>query len=218
MNMMDVRGITIDDWKKLRRKLYFVNKTVGMVVSCGIEVGMTPLEICKAKINNLEEHQGKDFIFWTLYLDEGCKGIRVGKKRDRTEERKRTVVLNSRLGEEIYYYTIDRRGRDKYIFQSDKHKQKDGLSIATIERWYFENRLPFKPHAIKDKRLGARHLHKYLVESVCAESENVNYVERQIELHLGHIVTRTGFGSVNYGNIPNIPLIARMVEETFVRN
>lgn len=216
MSQMDIRGITIEDWKKIRKKLYFVDKTVGMVVACGIEVGMSPLEICKAKIDNLEEHQSKDFVFYTLYLDEGTKGIRVGKDRDKTEKRDRTVILNSRLGDEIFYYTLDRKGKDTYIFQSDKHRQKDGLSIATIERWYFEYKVPFKPHAIKNKRLGARHLHKYLIESVCFDRGC--YVERQVELHLGHSVTKTRFGSVNYGAIPNIQMIARMCEETFVRS
>lgn len=213
---MQIRGITIEDWKAIRRRLVFVNKVVGMVVASGVEGGMSPLEICKAKIDNLEEHQAKDFAFWTLYLDEGTKGIRMGKNRDKTEKRDRTVVLNSRLGEEIFYYTNDRKGKDTYIFQSDKHRQKDGLSLSTIERWYFENRVPFTPHAIKNGRLGARHLHKYLVESVCFDRGC--YVERQIELHLGHSIPRTRFGTANYGAIPNIRMIARMVEETFVRN
>lgn len=210
MDVID--GLTMDEWKELRRDLYIKNKKMYFIVCMGVECGMAPNEIIHAKVANMKEHRGNNVTYGILKLDEGCKGLRVGRNRDRTEKRYRNVIFHSKLYDEWIYFCENHNLRSKkYMIQNNNGLNKDGISLSTIEVWYRDHKIPFTPHAIKRGIFGARHLHKRLIESVCALRNC--YVERQVEAHLGHMKGKCEYG---YALLPDV--MDFMLETTFVRS
>jgi len=183
-----------------------------MILKMNVELGLATNEIACAKISNLQQHSLDNYRFYTLKLDEGCKKVIINKKTRKTKARDRIVVCNSRLSDELFYFVRDKKHEGKeYIIQPERHAH-DGVEKHYIECLYRKHNIPFTPHATIKGIMGGRHLHKYLIESVCVRKQC--YSERQVEMHLGHKI-HTDY--TNYGAVLNIELMSHMVEETFVR-
>lgn len=150
------------------------------------------------------------------------------------QPKKYTGTKDSAKHDGIDVHTLEKWYRRYYI-------NKDTGEVISIKEFYnlfyskkmtkkyfrknYKLLIPFRPHHTKRSKrkenvrkrrlteeedcLGGRHLHKYLIEAEC--NHNLNYNERQVEIHLGH---RAGTGS-DYGRILNPDLMFEHVEYTF---